>query len=401
MMNSYKEDFPHTKLFIDGQPLIYLDNAATSQIPYTVLEAVNKRVTCRNANVHRGIHRLSSESTREYEAARQKVADFLNADPKEIAFTSGTTHSINLVAASAAKDLNSSKKIVTTVMEHHSNFLPWQQICKKAKAQFCVIGLDQRGNIDYDQLSAALTENTSLLAVTQCSNVLGTWNNIREICRMAHARGIPVLVDGAQGIAHSHPDIKELDCDYYCFSAHKTMGLTGTGVLYAKKDYMNQLEPFYYGGGMVKHVSIDDMEPEPTPYRLEGGTPNFVGATSLKAALEYREKLESSENIFKKEQLLIEQLESGLQTLERVHILGKPDERRGCLSFIIENAHPYDVAVLLDKKGIAVRSGHHCAMPLLTSLGISNALRVSPAFYNSPEEIAYFLDTLKLILKIL
>lgn len=397
---TYKKDFPIFETMHHGQPLEYLDNAATAQIPRAVANAVKDRLFSINANVHRGIYRLSEDSTRSYENARQYIADYLNAERQEIVFTSGTTHSINLVAASIGDTLKSGDKIVTTMMEHHSNFVPWQQICQKSGADFCVVSLNENGELNERDLTSRLDKKTRLLAVTQCSNVTGAFNDIPRICSIAHSLGIPVLVDGAQGIAHSHPDMAQLGCDYYCFSAHKIMGLTGTGILFAKKPFMEKLRPFQFGGGMVKTSDVHGTEFEKYPYALEAGTPNFVGATALWAALAYRQSL-NEEILFSKEQMLLEQARNGLKQMPRVKILGNPALQKGCLSFTVKNAHPFDIAMLLDQKGIAVRSGHHCALPLLKFFGCEYAVRISPAFYNDPEEIHFFLQTLQQILKIL
>jgi len=398
-MRAYKQDFPYAA---EEPPVVYLDNAATSQVPYPVLEAVERRVRTINANVHRGIHRMSEKSTEDYEQSRAAAARYLNADRDEIVFTSGATYGINLVAASLARDIRPGQKIVTTVMEHHSNFLPWQQLCQRTGAEFCAVGLDETGCLDLEALEQALTENTAMLAVTGCSNVTGTVNDVGRLCRLAHARGIPVLVDGAQDIAHSHPDVRRIDCDYYCFSAHKIQGLTGTGVLYARRERLEALHPLCFGGGAVQDVDLTWARLEKAPFRLEAGTPNFVGAAALRAALEYRQAREDGpEGIFAKEAALLAKAERGLRAFERVQILGQPKTRRGCISFSVEGAHPYDIAMLLDQKGIAVRSGHHCAAPLLRAFGLSYAVRVSPAFYNDADEIDRFLEALELVLKIL
>jgi len=398
-MNPYRRDFP----YLSEQPnVVYLDNAATSQVPCPVLDAVERRVRTINANVHRGIHRMSEESTADYERSRETAARYLNADRDEIVFTSGATHSINLVASSAAQNIGPGQKIVTTVMEHHSNFLPWQQLCRRTGAEFRVVGLDQNGDLDLTALEEALTENTAILAVTGGSNVTGAVNDVEELCRLAHAKGVPVLVDGAQDIAHCHPDMRQLDCDYYCFSAHKIQGLTGTGVLYAKRERMELLHPLCYGGGTVTDVELDGARFEKAPFRLEAGTPNFVGTAALRAALDYRQEREAGpEGIFAREAALLARTEQGLREFERVRVLGSPKTRRGCVSFAVEGAHPYDVAMLLDQKGIAVRSGHHCAAPLLRALGLDYAVRVSPAFYNDEDEIDRFLEALKMVLRLI
>lgn len=398
-MNAYRRDFPYLS---EKPPVVYLDNAATSQVPYPVLDAVEHRVKAINANVHRGIHRMSEESTADYERSREAAARYLNTDRDEIVFTSGATHSINLVASSAAQDIKPGQKIVATVMEHHSNFLPWQQLCGRTGAEFRVVGLDPNGDLDMTALEEALTENTAILAVTGCSNVTGAVSDLGRLCRLAHAKGVPILVDGAQDIAHCHPDLRQIDCDYYCFSAHKIQGLTGTGVLYAKRERMEALHPLCYGGGTVKDVDLAGARFEKAPSRLEAGTPNFVGAAALRAALDYRQAREAGpEGIFAREAALLARTERGLREFERVRVLGSPKTRRGCISFAVEGAHPYDVAALLDQKGIAVRSGHHCAAPLLRALGLDYAVRVSPAFYNDEDEIDRFLEAMEIVLKII
>lgn len=400
MKDDIRSHFPILSRTIGGKPLIYLDSAATMQVPREVMAAVSDRVGSINANVHRGIYALSEESTADYEAARAAVADYLGAEPDEIVFTQGTTHGINLAAASIGQRLTAQDCILTTVMEHHSNLIPWQQICAQKGAALLAAPLDHNGDLDMDALEVLLRRRPRLLAVTACSNVTGAVPDIPRICAMAHAFGVPVLVDGAQHIAHSHPDVRRLGCDYYCFSAHKIMGLTGTGVLYARRDRMQELAPFQFGGGMVRQCTPEGCEFERAPYCLEAGTPNFVGATALRAALELRRSWDEAA-LFHHADTLLRRAEDGLNALPGVRVLGQPDCRKGCLSFTAEGAHPFDIAALLDKKGIAVRSGHHCAMPLLRVFGCEHAVRISPAFYNTEREIDAFLDCLRQVLRIL
>lgn len=397
MMNIQKirEYFPILETKVNGKPFVYFDNAATSQIPRPVIEDMTKQLTSRNANIHRGVYTLSEQASQDYESARKYVAQTIHASsPEEIVFTNGTTDSIALVSASLKQNLIPGDEIVTTIAEHHSNFVPWQQCAQQSRSIFKVAPITNTGEIDLKKLNQLLSKKTRLLAVSQCSNVLGILNDIPAICELAHQKGIPVLVDGAQGIVHNDVNVQQLDCDYYCFSGHKLMSIGGIGVLYAKKERLEQLHPLRYGGGMVKDCSIYNSILEDLPYRLEGGTPNLAGAVSLESALKFRKSIGITQ-IQQYETDYLNNLQEKLQRINGVRILGKTNSRTACISFTIKNIHPFDAATILDQYGIAVRSGHHCAIPLLHALGVEHAIRISPAFFNTAEEADYFIDILK------
>lgn len=373
---------------------VYLDNAATAPVEDAVMDQINQRIVKCNANVHRGIYRLSEESTATYEKDRADVAAYLNATPNEIVFTSGATESLNQAARMLSDFVSEGDEILTTVYEHHSNFLPWQQLALRKGATLIVA-------TSAEDLESKLSDKTRIVAITHCSNVLGTYFDVRHICKAAREVGAISVVDGAQAIAHSHPDLKEIDCDFYAFSGHKIGATTGIGVLYIKDCLIKKLNPVSFGGGMVKRCSIDDCTFEDAPYCFEAGTPNFVGATGLATALRHRNMRE--EDLFLKEQGLMKHLVKGLSEIKGLHLLSDAalhSQKQVCASFTVEGAHPYDIAMLLDKKGFAVRSGMHCAMPLMTHLGIEHAVRVSPSYRNTKEEIDRFLLALQEVLLI-
>lgn len=390
------------KVKLQKTDYIYLDNAATAQVPESVIEETDSRIRQINANVHRGIHRKSELSTQRYEEDRIQAAEFINARPEEVVFTGGTTDGINMAARMLESCITEGDRIVVSVLEHHSNFIPWQQLARRKGAEFKVAPIDDSGYIDMDRLEELLTDNTKILAVTHCSNVLGTLQDVKRITELAHRKGILVLVDGAQGIAHVKTDVKDIDCDFYCFSGHKIGSMTGIGLLYIRGSIARKLRPVVYGGGMVKKVFDDNSVYEEAPYCFEAGTPNFVGATGLAAAIRHRNAV-GEDNIIEKEKSLMILLAEQLEKVERVEILCRERNmsQRTCLSFVVKNAHAYDVAVLLDKRGIAIRSGHHCAQPLLNYLEVDNAIRVSPNYENTPEDIYCFVNALKSVIRIL
>lgn len=390
-VQAVRTDFPALRERVHGRPLIYLDNAATAQMPRQVMEAVSQ-LELRRGNVHRGIHTLSEESTAAYEEARSTVAGFLGAPPERITFTSGTTDGVNRVAWVLGQEM--SRGAAVTVMEHHSNFVPWQQMCRKLGAPFRVIPLDDSGKLDLDEANRLLDEDIGVLAVTHCSNVLGTVNPVQELCRLAHDRGIRVLVDGAQSVSHQDIDVTELDCDWFAFSGHKLGGPFGIGALYSKEP----LPPVVFGGGMVETVTAEHTGFAPPPLGGEAGTPNVSGAVGLAAAIRYRRALPNGWQAH--ERALLRQAEDRLTALPGVRTLGR-GPRQGCLSFVIDGVQPFDAAALLDQLGIALRSGHHCAQPLLNRLGLDYALRVSPAFYNTEGEIRALAQGLERILPLL
>lgn len=400
-VSAIRKDFPILGTQIHNHPLVYLDNAATTQMPEPVLSVIAEQHRLYEANVHRGIHTLSEKSTVRMEQARESIKRFLNAESSEqIIFTSGTTDAVNLIAQGVGHAfLNPGDEILVTAMEHHSNYVPWQQLCLRYGAKFRVLPLNSDGNLCLEQMDAYLSTRTRLVAVCAVSNVLGTVNPLERIISAAHKIGAMVFVDAAQSARHGKMDVQSLDCDFLAFSGHKIMGPTGTGILYGKHDLLNQLPPLRYGGGMVDTVSEELTTFGALPFKFEAGTPNIVGNIALGAAVEYFIGLGSDALDYEK-QLLAYTVER-LKAIPDVHILGNPNERSGVVSFSLSNMHHYDVAVLLDKLGIAVRSGHHCAQPLLKSYGLSGAVRVSPAYYNTFDEIDLLIQGLERICGIL
>lgn len=401
-----RNDFPILNERVNSKPLIYLDNAATLQMPLPVMQRIEKHYLHNNANVHRGIHTLSEKSSYDFEQARIRVQKFIGAQTEEsIVFCSGTTDAINLAANMLDENyIQPGDEIIVSDLEHHSNFVPWQQLCKKNKATFTVFNTTD-GRIDFDRFKNTINTNTKLVAITQVSNVTGSVIPIKEIVRIAHEHNIPVLVDGAQGIRHNLGSVEELGCDFYCFSGHKLGALTGIGVLYISPEIRErfshiELSPTRFGGSMVDAVTTSDTTFAPQPFCYEAGTPHYVGAISLAAALDYIDSIGCSK-ISTYEADLLKKLESSLKEIDGLHILGNSQQRAGCISFIVDNVHPLDLATILDKMGVAVRSGQLCAQPILASFRTSHVVRVSPAFYNSKEEINIFLKYLKDALKLL
>ena len=376
-----RQDFPALSQRIHGHPLIYLDNAATMQLPVQVIEAV-REVELLRGNVHRGIHTLSSRCTDAYEQARSVCAEFLGTEPGHITFTSGTTDGINRVAAAF---MDRPGAVVVTELEHHSNFVPWQQLCKRTGREFRVCPIQPDGTLNLGALDAMLTEGTALLAISQCSNVLGMPVPLEKIIPMAHRRGIPVLVDGAQGVCHMPVNLKTLDCDYYVCSGHKLGGPFGIGLLYCKQP----LPPMVYGGGMVERVTAEETTFLPT---LEAGTPNVSGAVGLAEALRYRMQLTDGWQAY--EAALLRHAATRLREIPGIHFLGS-GTRVGCLSFTLDGMDAFELAASLDQLGIAVRSGDHCAQILHRRLGVSYSLRLSPAFYNTFEEMDVLTDAIR------
>jgi cysteine desulfurase/selenocysteine lyase len=382
-----RRDFPILGINVHGRPLAYLDNAATTQVPVQVTAAIEAHYHRYHANIHRGIHYLSELSTELVEHARVSVKDFIGAgEAAEVIFTDGTTHSINLVAGSYRETLQPGDEVLVSALEHHSNLVPWQNACHRSGATLKVIPIDENGNLRMDAYAALLSERTKLVAVTYCSNVLGTANPVPQIIQIAHEKSALVLIDAAQMMRHAKIDVRVLDCDFLCFSGHKMMGPTGIGVLYGKRECLEQLQPFHFGGGMVDTVTLERTTNGELPFRLEPGTPNIAGIIGLEAAVRYLTELDITEIAFY-EKLLLSITEERLSKLGFIHILGRPDERAGVISFSMEGFHHYDVAKLLDQVGVAVRSGHLCAQPLLSQFGLEGAVRVSPAFYNKRDEL--------------
>jgi cysteine desulfurase/selenocysteine lyase len=387
-----REDFPILSEKVHGRELVYLDNAATTQKPQVVLDAIVEGYSKWNANVHRGVHHLSQVATEKHEQARKKVAEWLNAVAEEVIFTKGTTDSINMLARSFGDAMvNEGDEIIVSQLEHHSNIVPWQMLCERKKAVLKVIPLREDLSIDIEAFKEMLNERTRLVSVAQVSNVLGIVNPVEEIIRYAHAKHIPVCVDGAQSVPHLAVDVKKLDCDFLVFSAHKMYGPTGLGVLYGKKEWLDQLPPAEGGGEMIDHVRWDKTTYNVLPYKFEAGTPNYIGSYAFSKAIEYVQDL-GIEDIAKYEEELVEYIEERLSGLERVKIYAAGQKKAGAVSFNVYRAdggliHPFDVGVLLDRQGVAVRTGHHCAEPLIEHLGVPGTLRASVGLYNTKEDI--------------
>ncbi|MBR3396567.1 MAG: cysteine desulfurase [Lachnospiraceae bacterium] len=398
-MNPYRKDFPILDAAVKGRPLVYLDNAATMQMPKQVMEAMMNQQSCFHSNVHRGIHSLSELSTRRMEEAREHIAGFIGAESaSEIIFTSGTTAGINMAARSFIDTfLQPGEEIISTQMEHHSNYLPWRETSPEKQGVFLSCPIDRNGDLDMDAFSSLLSPRTLIVAVTYVSNVTGAVNPVKEIIKKAHIAGAAVLLDCAQAMRHEKIDVRDLDCDFCVFSGHKIGGPTGTGILYGKSEMLELMKPVLYGGGTVREVTDRVTAYEDVPYRFEAGTPNITGIIGLDAAVSYLENT-GIENISETEKELLSLTEEILAASDRVNILGKPKERAGAISFTVDGLGSFDVAKLLDTQGIAVRSGHHCAMPLHQAYGIDGSVRISPAFYNTPEEIGQFETTMKRIL---
>lgn len=387
-----REDFPILNEKVHGRELVYLDNAATTQKPQAVLDAIVEGYSKWNANVHRGVHHLSQVATEKHEQARKKVAEWLNAVAEEVIFTKGTTDSINMLARSFGDAMvNEGDEIIVSQLEHHSNIVPWQMLCERKKAILKVIPLREDLSIDIEAFKAMLNERTRLVSVAQVSNVLGIINPVEEIIRYAHAKHIPVCVDGAQSVPHLAVDVKKMDCDFLVFSAHKMYGPTGLGVLYGKKEWLDQLPPAEGGGEMIEHVRWDKTTYNVLPYKFEAGTPNYIGSYAFSKAIEYVQEL-GIEDIARHEEELVEYIEERLSGLERVKIYAAGQKKAGAVSFNVYRAdggliHPFDVGVLLDRQGVAVRTGHHCAEPLIEHLDVPGTLRASVGLYNTKEDI--------------
>lgn len=387
-----REDFPILTEKVHGRELVYLDNAATTQKPQAVLDAIVEGYSKWNANVHRGVHHLSQVATEKHEKARKKVAEWLNAAAEEVIFTKGTTDSINMLARSFGDAMvNEGDEIIVSQLEHHSNIVPWQMLCERKKAVLKVIPLREDLSIDIEAFKEMLNERTRLVSVAQVSNVLGIVNPVEEIIRYAHAKHIPVCVDGAQSVPHLVVDVKKMECDFLVMSAHKMYGPTGLGVLYGKKEWLDQLPPAEGGGEMIEHVRWDKTTYNVLPYKFEAGTPNYIGSYAFSKALEYVQEI-GIEDIAKHEEELVEYIEERLAGLERVKIYAAGQKKAGAVSFNVYRAdggliHPFDVGVLLDRQGVAVRTGHHCAEPLIEHLGVPGTLRASVGLYNTTEDI--------------
>ncbi|HZX62263.1 MAG TPA: cysteine desulfurase [Bacteroidales bacterium] len=387
-VNKIREDFPILHQMVYGRPLVYFDNAASTQKPVQVIRAISGYYETDNCNIHRGVHFLSQRATEAYEETRKVVQRFINAaSSSEIIFTKGTTESINLVASSFGKQyISSGDEVLISIMEHHSNIVPWQQMCLERGAKVKFIPIHENGELDMGSFRKMLNEKTKLVAITHVSNVLGTINPVKEIIAYAHTYGIPVLVDGAQSIPHLGADMHDLDCDFYCFSGHKMYAPMGIGVLYGKEKFLEALPPYQSGGEMIKEVHTDRTTFNELPFKFEAGTPNVEGVYGLHAAIGYLQGL-GMENIRNYEHEILKYATDKLTAMGDIHIIGTAEEKTSLISFLIGTIHPYDAGVIIDKMGIAVRTGHHCAMPLIEWYKIPATVRASFAFYNTVEEI--------------
>ena len=391
-----RKDFPILNQEINGKPLIYLDNAATTQKPRAVIDRLSDFLSKENANIHRGVHYLSMNATTLYDEARSCVANFINAEnDDEIIFVRGATEAINLVARSFCNEkLEPGDEILVTEMEHHANIVPWQLIAGEHGARVVPAPITDEGEMDLDQFASLLNEHTKLVAFVHASNALGTINPAKKMVEIAHRKGIPVLIDGAQAVAHQEVNVQDLECDFYVFSSHKIFGPDGLGVLYGRKELLNKMTPYQGGGDMIETVSFDGTTFRPSPERFEAGTPNISGAIGLKAAIDYINDI-GWETIHEKESLLMNHANESLKKIPSIKLIGTAENKVPVLSFTIDSAHPHDIATILDTKGIAVRAGHHCAQPLMKRLGLSATTRASLTFYNKVDEINQLTEALK------
>jgi cysteine desulfurase / selenocysteine lyase len=383
-----RQDFPALHQQVHGKPLVYLDNAATTQKPRAVIDALTAYYTRDNANIHRGVHLLSERATDAYESARRRIQRHLNAaSPREIVFVRQATEAINLVAASfGRKAVGAGDEIVISAIEHHANIVPWQMLCEEKGARLKVVPVDDRGDLIVDEYARLLGPRTRLVAITQVSNALGTITPIEEIIRLAHRENIPVLVDGAQAAPHQAVDVRALDCDFFVFSGHKTYGPTGIGVLYGKEAWLERMPPYQGGGDMIKMVTFEKTTYNDLPYKFEAGTPHIAGAIGLATALDYMAGL-GLDRIAAWEHELLEYGTELLQAVPGVRLIGTARRKAAVLSFVLDGVHPHDVGTILDHEGVAVRAGHHCAMPVMDRFGVPATVRASLGLYNTPAEL--------------
>ena len=400
-ISAVRKDFPILQREVNGKPLIYLDNAATSQTPQAVIDTIVDYYSRYNANIHRGVHTLSQEATDAYEEAREKLRSHFNAaKAQEIIFTSGTTHSINLVANGFATFLGENDEIMVSAMEHHSNIVPWQMLCEKTGAKLLVFPMSDSGEILMDEYENLLSERTKLVFCNHVSNALGTINPIEEIIEKAHEVGAAVLIDGAQAAAHIVANVQALDVDFYTVSAHKMCGPTGVGILYGKEDWLNRLPPYQGGGEMIAEVTFEKTTYADLPHKFEAGTPNICGGIAFGAALDYLNSL-GFEAIAQYEDELLEYATANLLQIPGLKIYGTASQKTSVISFNVEGIHPYDIGTILDKLGIAVRTGHHCAQPVMDFFEVPGTVRASFSFYNTKEEADRLVESLKKALQML
>lgn len=395
-----RKDFPILSRKVYDRPLVYLDNAATTQKPLCVLDAMREEYLNVNANVHRGVHYLSQQATDLHEQAREKVRKFINADSvNEIVFTRGTTESLNLVVSSFCDEfMSEGDEVIVSVMEHHSNIVPWQLQAARKGISLKVIPMNDKGELLLDEYEKLFTERTKIVSVAQVSNVLGTVNPVKEIVRIAHEHGVPVMVDGAQSTPHFAVDVQDIDCDFFAFSGHKMYGPTGVGVLYGKEDWLDRMPPYQGGGEMIESVSFEKTVFEHLPFKFEAGTPDYVATHGLATAIDYINSI-GIDNISRHEQELTKYAMQKMQEIDGMRIFGTADHKDAVVSFLVGDIHHLDMGTLLDRLGIAVRTGHHCAQPLMIRLGIQGTVRASFAMYNTTEEIDALVEGIKRVSK--
>lgn len=383
-----RKDFPILLRKVNGRPLIYFDNAATSQKPQAVLDVINNYYAYDNSNIHRGVHHLSQHATELYEQSREKIRAYINAPSvREVIFTHGTTDSINLVAATFGRQfINHDDEVIISALEHHSNIVPWQMLCDEKGAKLRVIPINEKGELIFEEYEKLLSEKTKLVSIAHVSNSLGTINPVKEIIAEAHKYNVCVFVDGAQAAPHMKIDVQELNCDFYALSAHKMFGPTGTGILYGKEEILERMQPYQGGGDMIKCVTFEKTTYNELPLKFEAGTPHIEGGIAMGAAVDYINSI-GIENINKYENELLQYAAEKLSGVEGIRFIGTAARKAGVISFLVNDLHPYDIGVLLDKMGIAVRTGHHCTQPLMDFFKIPGTVRISLAFYNNSEEI--------------
>ena len=394
-----RKDFPILETKIEGRPLIYLDNAATSQTPDAVVDTISYMYRNLKANVHRGVHTLSQLATDKQEETREKVRQYINAaSTEEIIFTRGTTEAINLVASSFGGTLTHGDEIIITAMEHHANIVPWQLLQRNKRIRLRVVPINDKGEVNMESYSDLFTENTRFVAISHVSNVLGTVNPVKEMIHIAHKHGVPVLVDGAQAVSYMNIDVQDLHADFYAFSAHKMYGPTGVGVLYGKKKFLEMMPPYQGGGEMIGTVSFEKTTFAKLPYKFEAGTPDFVGIAAFGKALDYIQKI-GMENIAAHEDRLLKAATEGLMKIPGMRIFGTAENKSAVISFLVNDINSYDMGTILDKLGVAVRTGHHCAEPLMHRLGIEGTVRASFGIYNTMEEVEQFVAAVERVAK--
>lgn len=395
-----RKDFPILSREVYGKPLVYLDNSATTQKPRIVVDAIANEYYSENANVHRGVHFLSQQATELHESARAKIAKFLNASsPSEIVFTRGATEGLNLVASSFSEAfLKEGDEVIISAMEHHSNIVPWQLLEMRKGIKIKVIPITEDGELRVDEYEKLFDERTKLVSVTHVSNVLGTVNPVKKLATIAHSHNVPILIDGAQSVPHIKVDVRDMNCDFYAFSGHKIYGPTGIGALYGKAEWLEKLPPYQGGGEMIKNVHFGHTEFEDAPLKFEAGTPDYVGSHSLATAIDYVESL-GLDNIAAHEHELLEYATKRLESIPGMRIFGKAKNKSAVISFVVGNIHPLDLGTLLDRLGIAIRTGHHCAQPLVESLGVQSVARASFGLYNTLKEVDALFNGIERVMK--